>query len=182
MFKQSTQEYEKNIQALEASLLPKKIAATQNNGNPLAAWLLKNCSTDGVIDASVGNMRKAISTLHAANLIDWDVAPGKKIQLVQQKRNDAIPNHARDNTPDIAAKIKVLDDQSKARDQIESDTIIASAVSFARNVSRATHSKSYALRESLQAIIDSSLKKVPRPTPKQAQEIYEAVTAKERVS
>jgi hypothetical protein len=182
MFKQSAQEYSNNIEALEASLLPRKIAVTESNGTLLANWLLKNCSTDGVVDATVGNMRKAISQLHAVNLIDWDVAPGKKIKLVQQERNSEIPNHARDNTPDIAAKIKVLDDASKARDQAAADAIIQSAVSLAKNVSRNTHSKSYALREQLQNIIDVRLKQTPHPTPAQAQSIFDAVTAKERLS
>jgi hypothetical protein len=179
---QSTEEYSKNCEALEISLLPKKIAATESNGKLLAAWLLKNCTTNAVVDASVANMRKGISQLHAAGLIDWDVAPGKKIKLVEQERNSAIPNHAKDNSPDIKAKIKALDDLSKARDRAEADAIISSAVSLAKNASRATHSKSYALREQLQGMIDASLKKTPNPTPQQAQAILDAVTAKERVS
>jgi hypothetical protein len=181
-FQQSQQEYNKNIEALEASLLPKKIAATESNGTLLAKWLMKHCTSNGVVDASVSNMRKGISQLHAAELVDWDVAPGKKIKLVQQERNSEIPNHARDNSPDIKAKITILDDQSKARDAAEADAIIQSAVSLAKNVSRNTHSKSYALRENLQGIIDAKLKQTPNPTPQQAQGILDAVTAKERVS
>jgi hypothetical protein len=183
VFKQNTEEYGKNVEALELSLLPKKIAATQSNGTLLANWLIKNCSTDGIVDASVTNMRRGISQLHEASLIDWIVPPSKKTnQLFQQERNTEIPNHARDRTPEIQSKIRVLDDISKARDTAEADAIISSAVSLARNVSRATHSKSYALRETLQSIIDASLKKTPNPTPAQAQAIFNLVQEKERAT
>jgi hypothetical protein len=74
-----------------------------------------------------------ISQLHEASLIDWDVAPAKKSnKLVQMDRNTEVPNHARDNSSDIKAKIKVLDDASKARGRAEADSIISSAISLAQ--------------------------------------------------
>jgi hypothetical protein len=182
MFVQDEAEFTRNTTAVDKRILPGVLAQTKENADLVAAYLRKNCSTkEHLIDATVENIYKAFVTLRS--LLDWTTEPKKMSnKLVQMESNDAIPNHARDNSSDIKAKIKVLDDASKSRDAAESASIIASAVSFAKNQSRATHSKSYALRETLQSIIDASLKKTSSPTALQAQAILDAVIAKERAT
>jgi hypothetical protein len=182
IFVQDQADFIHNTAAIDKRLLPGVVAQTKQNSDLIAAYLRKNCLTkEGLIDASMDNIYKAFVALRS--LLDWVTEPKKMSnKLFQMDRNTEIPNHARDNSEDVKAKIKVLDDASKSRDRAEADAIISSAVSLAKNVSRATHSKSYALREQLQAIIDASLKKTPRPTPAQAQAIFNLVQDKERAT
>jgi hypothetical protein len=182
MFVQDEANFVRNTAAVDKRILPGVLAQTKQNADLVAAYLRKNCTTkEGLIDATADNVYKAFVALRS--LLDWAVEPKKMSnKLVQMERNTEVPNHARDNTQDIKAKIAALDAISVKRDKEKSDGIIASAVSFAGNASRATHSKSYALRETLQSTIDSSLKKTPNPSPAQAQAILNLVQEKERAT
>ena len=180
MFVQEEAEFTRNTAAVDKRILPGVLAQTKQNADLVAAYLRKNCSTkEGLIDATADNIYRAFAVLRS--LLDWTAEPKKRsTKMFQMDSKDR--NHSRDKSDEIKARIKVLDDASKARDAAEADSIIQSAISLAKNVSRSIHSKSYALRETLQSIIDGSLKKTPNPTPQQAQAILDAVTAKERLS
>jgi hypothetical protein len=181
VFVQDEAEFTRNLALVDKRILPGVLAPTKQNADVVTAYLRKNCTKDGLIDGTADNIYRAFADLRS--LLDWKVEPKKMSnKLFQMERNTEIPNHARDNSEDVKAKIKVLDDASKARDRADADAIISSAVSLAKNVSRATHSKSYALREQLQGMIDASLKKMPMPSPQQAQAIFNLVQEKERAT
>jgi hypothetical protein len=144
-FKQSQAKYQENIDAVAKKLLPAVLAATPNNGQLIAGWLIKNCTeAEGeIVDASVENIIRAIKALDVAGLIDWQtppkVAPAKKRPDFLQTNDGAKQNQPKD------AQFNIEMEQERRRrialgDQANAETM-AEAVALVSRHSSTSHSR-----------------------------------------
>ncbi len=168
-FKQNQQERAVIFAALEKSILPAVLAAVPSNGQYVSGWLLKNCmDANGLVDASVDNLRRACSALHTAGLLTWTVSPNQK-----QVRNDARSENTdqtglRSETNLITEAVKKYDDGVEKAALVECETLIAAHRSY-------PHSKTYREREQLQAEFQKLLAIKTKPT-----QIKSALLAKQQ--
>jgi hypothetical protein len=157
-FKQSKQKYAENISATEKRLLPAILAATPNNGQLIAGWLIKNCAeAEGeIIDASVENIIRAVKALDVAGLIDWQtppkVAPAKKRHDFLQTNDGAKQNQPKD------AEFNIQMAQERKRREALGDRanaeLMSEAARIVRNHSSTSHSRTARERDVLRKEFD----------------------------
>jgi hypothetical protein len=158
-FKQNGQEYNANIVKVEKQLLPAILAATANNGQSLANWLIKNCVEGDVVDASVKNILQAVNALDAAKLIDWKIAP---IQKPQKKRPDVLQSHdgnpVNHAKPDRPSEFDLMMGQERKRRErlgdIENGKLMSEAAALVRNHTNYPHSRAIRERDVLRKEFD----------------------------
>lgn len=81
--KQTTEKFAANLQEVEKSLLPAVLA--DESAQIVSLWLQRNAQDgDGRIDGSVANIKNAVTALHSAGLLIWNIAPVSKSKKPQQ--------------------------------------------------------------------------------------------------
>jgi hypothetical protein len=175
-FKQNQQEYNANIVKVEKQLLPAILAATANNGQSLANWLIKNCAEGDVVDASVKNILRAVSALDAAQLIDWKVAP---VKAPAKKRPDFLQTNdgSRFNQPKFSELDMQMEHERKRRSALgdaENGKIMSEAAAIVRNHSNYPHSRAIRERDVLKKEFDRLVAAKVHPT-----KVLEALKAKQ---
>jgi|SRR5882762_4262780 len=150
--KQTSQEYSRNIAAFGESIKPAVLASTPSNGQYMSGWLLKNCTdANGSVDASVDNLRRACSALHAVGQLEWTVAPNQKKQR-DDARTDSAPSQ------DV---VKEAVEKFDARVEQEAFAACKSIIASYRG---RVHSITYKSRDILQAKFDELLANKTKPT------------------
>jgi hypothetical protein len=136
---------------------------------------------NGIVDASVPNLRKAVTALHDAGLIDWTVAPRKRKEP-KNSGDEGRPNHAREDGHDVLGIKSSAKAVRKALESVDEQKAKAILGECERIVTRFTsnpHSKTYAGREALQAELKKLLVETPKPSAKRAAEIKAKLQQKE---
>ncbi len=145
--RQGLAEYAKNIQELEKSILPAVLKqASQSNNQLFIGWLLKNCCDQtGVVDASVDNMRRAVSALHKAGLIEWEETKAPKI-LSETMSGPKLRDHAQPEEPRNRTIFHELDDKLKKE---EANVALLPIIRSVENYFCHPHSEMYRRRDKL---------------------------------
>jgi hypothetical protein len=144
--KQSNEEYLKNLEAVEKKLLPAVIKNTAKNGERVVEWMMEpsnDCCSGDVVDASEGNIRKAIDALHGIGFFDWDVPPVKK---PAKKQPDFLQTNdgARQNQPkNVELDIQIAQEKKRreALGNLENGKIMAEAAKLVREHNPFPHSR-----------------------------------------
>jgi hypothetical protein len=160
--RQTNEEYVRNVEALEKSLLPAVLVNSEANGNLLSGWMLGNCTDrDGVIDASLENLRRGVAALHKAGMIEWSVAPKKRPSEIMDSGRE---NHARKEQrfPDPGGIQSACDAIRKAVATFDSERerrILHTLRTDCETYRGRTHGRSFAGREKLKAKLDELVSK-----------------------
>ena len=159
-FKQTSEELDANKAKVDKAFLPAVLGDKAWGAllNPMGIWLLNNCAFNGLVDASVANMIRAVNRLDGTGLFDWQIAPikkpAKKRDYLQSHDGDLV-NHAREN------KVSEIDFQmaeEKRRRQALGDAanreILEEAAALVSRHSSVSHSRTYREREALKKEFD----------------------------
>jgi hypothetical protein len=87
------------------------------NSDVFWRWLVENCTTNGVTDGSVLNMRQAVGALHRAKVIKWKIAPkpfSEKMEGPKLRSHATAPEEKPKDLEQIAREGLVKDREEKA--------------------------------------------------------------------
>jgi len=150
-YKQNDAEYKANIAAWEKSLLPAVLAPTQANWNLMSGYMLSNFANGEFVDVSVANLYKATSSLHAAKLLEWIIAPNQK-----KVRDDARKTDTNETS--------VVKEAVEKFDAHIEQVALAECKNIILQYRGRAHSITYKRRDILQAKLDDLLAQKTKPT------------------
>jgi hypothetical protein len=146
MFKQTRQELDDNKIKVDKAFLPAVLGlkAWASILPSMGIWLNNNCSFNGVVDASVPNMIRAINSLDGTGLFDWEIAPIKKPAKKRPdflQTNDGSRQKQKDAESELDIQMRQERERRVALGNAANAELMSEAAAIVRNHSSISHSR-----------------------------------------